>query len=81
MTSNSCYDNDVSVLSLAHDWKYGFDDVDVCEEVDLEDLIDQASCSASLSEFFNRTDHGYTNEKVSSHQSITSWVITFARRA
>ena len=48
------------ILSFAHDRKYGFDDVDIREEVDLEDLIDQTSCSAGLREFFNGADHSYT---------------------
>lgn len=39
------------ILSFAHERKYGFDDVDIREEVDLEDLIDQASGAAGLRKF------------------------------
>ena len=41
----------MAILAFAHDRKYGFDDIDIREEVDLEDLIDQASGAAGLREF------------------------------
>ena len=39
MAGDSSYDNDMSILPFAHDWKHGFHDVHVGEEVDLENLI------------------------------------------
>jgi hypothetical protein len=43
----------MTILSFPHDGKYGFDDVHIGEEVDLEDFVDQAYCSITLSEFLN----------------------------
>jgi len=52
----------MTILPFAHEWQNSFDDVHICEEVDLEDLVDQASCSAGLREFFHGADHGCTHD-------------------
>ena len=52
----------MTIFPFAHDRKYGLDDVDVREEVDLKDLVDQTSCPASLREFLYGADHSYMND-------------------
>ena len=45
----------MTILPFSHNGEHSFDDVDISEEVDLEDLVNEADCSAALSQFFNGT--------------------------
>ena len=54
-------DDDMTVLSCSHVGKYGFDDVHVGEEVDLEDLIHKTYCSAALSQLLHGADYSCEN--------------------
>ena len=58
------YDH-VAVLPFAHHRQDGFDDVDICEEVDLEDLINEADGTTALCQFFNGSNDSYRASGIS----------------